>query len=195
MWPHPANFNESRTCLREETWNYFLCKLQFILDITVYRKPTHTDHYLDFHSHHSPHVKRGLVRCLYDRAGGITSTQDNLQKEEHHLSKVLRRNGYPGGFIRFAARPPWREEDAQGSLPEEGNPPLVMLPYTAGVSEDIRRVCRKYGMKVIFRSALSLRSVLTQVKDPLPMYKRSKVVYWIPCSCGKVYIGETRRRL
>ena len=70
-----------------------------------------------------------------------------------------------------------------------------MLPYTAGVSDDIRRVCRKYSMKVIFRSGLSLRSVLTQVKDPLPMGKRSKVVYGIPCSCGKVYIGETRRRL
>ena len=70
-----------------------------------------------------------------------------------------------------------------------------MLPYTAGVSEDIRRVCRKYSMKVIFRSGLSLRSVLTQVKDPLPMGKRSKVVYGIPCSCSKVYIGETRRRL
>ena len=72
---------------------------------------------------------------------------------------------------------------------------MVMLPYTAGVSEDIRRVCKKYGMKVIFRSGLSLCSVLTRVKDPLPMGKRSKVVYRIPCSCGKVYIGETRRRL
>ena len=68
------------------------------LDVTVYRKPTHTNHYLNFQSHHPPHVKRGLVRCLHDRARGITSTQDNLQKEEHHLSKVLRRSGYPGGF-------------------------------------------------------------------------------------------------
>ena len=48
-------------------------------------------------------------------------------------------------------------------------PPLVMLPYTAGVSEDIRQVCTKYGMRVIFRFGLSLRSVLTWVKDPLPM--------------------------
>ena len=66
------------------------------LDITFYRKPTHTDHYLDFQSHHRLHVKRDLVRCLYDRARGITSTQVNLQKEEHHLSKVLRWNCYPG---------------------------------------------------------------------------------------------------
>ena len=39
------------------------------LDVTVYRKPTHTDHYLNFQSHHSNYVKRGLVRCLHNRAG------------------------------------------------------------------------------------------------------------------------------
>ena len=38
------------------------------LDITVYRKRTHTDWYLHFESHHPTHVKRGTVRCLYDRA-------------------------------------------------------------------------------------------------------------------------------
>ena len=38
------------------------------MGVTVYRKPTHTDRYLDFQSHHPPHVKRDLVRCLYDRA-------------------------------------------------------------------------------------------------------------------------------
>ena len=53
------------------------------LDVTVYRKPTHTDRYLDFRSHHPSHVKRGLVRCLYDRARSITTRQEDLQKEEY----------------------------------------------------------------------------------------------------------------
>ena len=73
--------------------------------------------------------------------------------------------------------------------------PTGDVPYTEGVSEDIRRVCRKFGLKVVFRSELSLRSMLTRVKDTLGMEKRSKVVYQIPCSCGKKYIGETVRRL
>ena len=43
------------------------------LDVTVYRKPTHTDRYLNFRSHHPSHVKRGLVKCLYDRVRSITT--------------------------------------------------------------------------------------------------------------------------
>ena len=73
--------------------------------------------------------------------------------------------------------------------------PLVVLPYTAGVSENIRQVCRKFGMKVVFRSSHSLRSMLTKVKDAMPVEKQANVVYRIPCSCGKAYIGETKRRL
>ena len=87
-------------------------------------------------------------------------------------------------------------EVTEAPLLEEGRrPPLVTLPYTEGVSEDIRQVCRKFGLKVVFRSGLSLRSMLSRVKDTLVMEKRSKVVYRIPCSCGKKYIGETVRRL
>ena len=167
------------------------------LDVTVYRKPTHTDRYLDFRSHHPSHVKRGLVRCLYDRARSITTKQEDLQKEECHLTEVLRQNGYPSNFIRSSSIPSRQDvETTEEPLPEEGRrPPLVMLPYTEGVSEDIRRVCRKFGMKVVFKSGLSLRSMLTKVKDTLALEKKSKVVYQVPCSCGEIYIGETLRRL
>ena len=73
----------------------------------------------------------------------------------------------------------------------------MVLPYTAGVSENIRRVCQKFGMKVVFRSShkQSLCSMLTKVKDALPVEKQANMVYQIPCSCGKAYIGETKRRL
>ena len=37
--------------------------------------------------------------------------------------------------------------------------------------------------------------MLTKVKDPLPIEKQTNVVYEIPCTCGKVYIGETKGQL
>ena len=55
------------------------------LDVSVYRKPTHTDRYLHFESHPT-HVTRGVPRGLHDRAREIISTHDNLQKEVDHLA-------------------------------------------------------------------------------------------------------------
>ena len=37
-----------------------------------------------------------------------------------------------------------------------------------GVSERIRKACEKFGLKVVFKSGPTLRSLLTRVKDPPP---------------------------
>lgn len=74
-------------------------KVDGSLDVTVYRKPTHTDRYLDFQSHHPPHVKRGLARYLHDKAKIITSLQDNLTHKECPIATVLKQNGYSDAFI------------------------------------------------------------------------------------------------
>ena len=69
--------------------------------------------------------------------------------------------------------------------------PLVVIPYVARMSEDISCVCRKFNIRVVFKSRWTLRSVLTNFKDTLSLGEWSNVVYRIPWSC----IGETRRRL
>ena len=42
---------------------------------------------------------------------------------------------------------------------------------------------------------LSGPCLLLMVKDHLPVEKQENVVYKVPCMCGKVYTGETKRRL
>ena len=72
----------------------------------------------------------------------------------------------------------------------------MVLPYVSSASEDIRRVGGRYNLRVVFRSGRTLHSMLTRVKDTLPLGKHFNVVYQIPCGgCSKVYIGETIRRL
>lgn len=68
--------------------------------------------------------------------------------------------------------------------------PLVVIPYVAGMSEDIRRVCRKFNIRVVFKSRHTFRSMLTKVKDTLPLGKQPNVVYR---SCSQVYIKETKQ--
>ena len=55
--------------------------------------------------------------------------------------------------------------------------------YVAGVSERIRRVCRDFNIRAVFKSGPTLRSLLTKVKDPLPREKQANIVYEVPCTC------------
>ena len=55
--------------------------------VSVYRKPTHTDRYLDFNSSHPILAKRAVVRALMDRAENIFSDPDILAKEMEHLKQ------------------------------------------------------------------------------------------------------------
>ena len=103
------------------------------LEVTVYRKPTHTDRYLNFHSHHPVHVKRGLVKCLFERARSIITTQESLQEEEKHVVEALKQNGYPNTFICVASKAlRSKEADQDVDVEETDRTPLVVLPYVAG---------------------------------------------------------------
>jgi len=62
--------------------------------IQVYRKPTHTDQYLHFQSHHPIHHKSGVVRTLMDRKDTLVSTEDDKDREELHIRNALKSCGY-----------------------------------------------------------------------------------------------------
>ena len=65
------------------------------LNTTVYRKPTHTDLYLQWDSHCNILSKYSVIGTLYHRAKTICSSPQHLQKEEQHLTTALKRCKYP----------------------------------------------------------------------------------------------------
>ena len=65
------------------------------LSTRVYRKPIHTDLYLQWDSHHTIAAKYSVVSTLHHRAKAVCSTQQLLDEEEYHLQKVLRETKYP----------------------------------------------------------------------------------------------------
>ena len=67
--------------------------------VSVYRKPTHMDRYLDFNSSHPISAKRAVVRALMDQAENACSDPDILGKEMEHLNRVLHYNNYPQWMI------------------------------------------------------------------------------------------------
>ena len=63
------------------------------LTTSVYRKPKHTDQYSAFDSHHAQSVKRGIVKCLYDRAKRlVTKPSEEGRVGKLYLYTVLTHN-------------------------------------------------------------------------------------------------------
>ena len=61
----------------------------------VYRKPTHTYHYLQFGSHHPLIHKLGVIRTLHYRAETIVSENNQISKEKDHIKKSFKNCSYP----------------------------------------------------------------------------------------------------
>ena len=55
------------------------------LSITVHRKPTHTDQYLQWDSHHHLSAKFSGINILSHRSKTVCSSPELLQKEMDHL--------------------------------------------------------------------------------------------------------------
>jgi len=161
------------------------------LTTSIYRKPTHTDQYLAYDSHHPQSVKRGIVKCLYDRAKRLVTKPSVIAGEKKHLSSVLVSNGYPSSFVQKitkAQTTPRREPVAEFKS-------TTVLPYVQGVSESLRRCLEEQGICTVFKSDTTLRSHLGRPKDTVNPAKQDGVVYRIPWECSKVYIGETGRSM
>ena len=65
------------------------------LSTTVYRKPTHTDQYLQWDSHHHLSAKLNVIHTLSNRAQTVYSNPELLHKEKTHLRNALTQCKYP----------------------------------------------------------------------------------------------------
>ena len=59
------------------------------IESTVYRKPTHTERYLDCNSNHPISAKLSIIHTLIHRAKQACSTPEFLAEEMNQLQKVL----------------------------------------------------------------------------------------------------------
>ena len=127
------------------------------------------------------------MRCLVKRAEEISSDGRVLKKEMKHLRTVLTENGYPSGLVKPTHKKSTQEEEEKQPLT------TAVIPYSQGLSEQIRRVLKKFNIRTAFRSGASLGKLLTKVKDPVPPEDRPGAIYKISCLCEDSYIGETGR--
>ena len=129
----------------------------FRLTTSVYRKPTHTDQYLAYDSHHPQSVKRGIVKCLYERAKRLVTKPSVISKEKKHLFSVPVSNGYPFSFLQKITKTRKPSSSAEPTIEYKST---AVLPYVKGLSEQLRRCLQQQGIRPVFKSETTLRSHL-----------------------------------
>ena len=170
------------------------------LNTTVYRKPTHTDMYLHWDSHHNIPSKYSVIGTIYHRANTICSTTQYLQKEEKHLNQALKKCKYPSWAINRAKmkiktteshstnRRTGNSNSGQSSSPKLN----IVVPYHQGLSESFKRTCKKCGIQVHCKGGHTIKKLLMAPKDKDHILNKSGVIYRYMChrvECDEEYIG------
>ena len=72
----------------------------------------------------------------------------------------------------------------------------IVVLYYSGLSESIKNIGRKFGVKVYFKGGTTIKNLLMTPKDKHPIQKQSGVTYRYQCErvdCDEKYIGESSR--
>ncbi|KAL9975777.1 hypothetical protein ACROYT_G012971 [Oculina patagonica] len=174
------------------------------LNIDIYRKPTHTDRYLDFRSHHDREHKISTAATLLHRALKLPNSESGKAREIDRISIALQSNGYPPKVTADIIRK--KSSNPPTPSPEElvgmffswadpmNNQSFAVLPYIKGITEPLTRILKSHDIRVTNKPIKTLQQEFSVPKFRPRVVDQCNVVYKIPCaSCPWSYIGETKR--
>ena len=117
------------------------------LQVSVYRKPTHTDQYLAFDSYHPLEHKLSVVRMLFHRAETVVITPEDKDSELKHVKTALKCCGYheEWSFKRACVKKNKSTPDKQNSTSNTKSKINVVIPFVQGLSEKIKCVYSQCG--------------------------------------------------
>ncbi|XP_047994918.1 uncharacterized protein LOC125233097 [Leguminivora glycinivorella] len=149
---------------------------------TVYRKPTHTDRYLNGKSHHHPSQLATVGKSLFQRAQRICDDQ-HLTAELRHARQALLAN---------ELKIPRVKQKARLKIPTVERRPAI-LPFVRGVTDRISHILKRASIKTYFKPMKKMSQFLRPVKCQTPL--QSAGVYRLDCECGLSYVGQTKRSI
>ena len=163
------------------------------IESTVYRKPTHTDRYLDYNSNHPISTKLSVIYTLIHRAKQVCSTPEFLAKEMDHLQSPTRQ---PLPNTVLSTKKAKKKPNPSTVKFIEGA--RVVIPYIKGLSEQYRQTLAKYRVRVLFKGTSTTKSLFMHPIDPIPDAQKTDIIYHQKSpadNCTAEYIGETNRSL
>jgi hypothetical protein len=177
-------------------------------EFDIFRKQAITNVQVKPQSSHDPRILRGIFKGFVHRAISICS-ENYIDKELDFLVTVFVENGYQQHDllkiveeVKFKLNQP-RITVTNNNIANEPTTPTnltqtqtISLPWIPGVSPKLRKIYRKAGYKVVFKSNRNLQMLLTAKNKTILPKNSYPGVYKIPCSCGITpYRGETKIKI
>ena len=108
------------------------------IEVEVYRKPTHTDQYLNFTSEHPYQHKVSVMNTLLHRKDHLITSEPSKRKEQEHIEKVLRLSHYPSWAIRKAEKCMQKKKEQKQTNDTNLDKPkgkgFAVIPYMKNLS-------------------------------------------------------------
>ena len=151
------------------------------LSTSVFRKPTHTDLYLQWDSHHTLTSKYSLIGTLQHRAQTICSNQQLLQKEEPHLKNALKNCKYLTWTLNRMQMKTKKQDSnhipTNKTKMNNQKKSHIVVPYYSGRSKSIKNIGSTFGVQVYCKGGTTIKNFLMSPKDKDPILKQSGIIY------------------
>lgn len=165
-----------------------------------YHKSTWSGRYLNYHSHLPMQYKRNTISILTQKILELADPEYHAQNFEL-LHKTLIENGYPTRLIKDMiqqTKNKFNPNKPDDNLHKDGKDRhnMAAIPYVSGLFEHLKTEMKKHDIKLVAKADNNLKmSIFSKVKDKTPILQQSGVVYEIPCTCEKRYMGMTGQLL
>ena len=139
----------------------------------------------------------------------MCSKPELLQQEKDHLRNALTKGKYPKWALDKVEKRFNRSTSeindgvnnqgtttAQPVTNEVKNKGHIVIPYTQGLCESIKKISGRYVIQTHIKGGRTIKSLLVSPKDKDPMFNQSGAIYWYQCGdlgCDEEYIGGTSR--
>ena len=164
----------------------------------IYRKPTHTDSLINYHSSHPWPHKLAAFNSMIHRLLKVPLSPENHINELKIIKQIASSNSYPLHLIENILK---RQQlktliytYLYPSVPDENTQlKWLRLPYLPHLSNKIMSLLPQNKYRIAFYTISTLFQSLSNSKDPTPKNKKSGV-YLLECAdCPTIYIGKTGR--
>ena len=111
------------------------------------------------------HLRKALTQCKYPK-WALDKVEKRLNRPSREVTDGANNQGITG------TQPPINEVKTKGH---------IVISYTQGLCESIKKICRRYAIQTHFKEGNTIKNLLVSPSDKDPMVSKSGTIYWFQC--------------